>query len=56
MHVMWRIQSFIKQWNDTVGVLGLKLFVIQDSVLKLNSRLSFYYGYPVAEMPEIKTM
>ena len=36
----------------TLDVLGLKkkLFVERDSVLKLNSRLSFYYRYLVAEM------
>ena len=33
-----------------LGVIGLKTFVIQDSDLKLNSKLSFYYHYLVAEM------
>ena len=28
-----------------LGVLGLKIFIAQDSVLKHNSRLSFYCHY-----------
>ena len=62
MHAIWRIKGFIKHVNDTL--LGVwiekwhiirririkKNFVGQDSVLKFNSRLSFYYCCPVAQM------
>ena len=47
MHAILRIQCFFK---DTLCVLGFKNVVVQDPVLKLNSRLSFYYRYRVAEM------
>ena len=33
-----------------LDMLVLIFFVAQDSVLKHNWRLSFYYHYPVAEM------
>ena len=37
------IQCFIKQYNNTfLGVLLLKTIIVQHSVLKFNSRLSFY--------------
>ena len=51
LHAIWIIQGFIKQQNDKLlSVLELKNFVAPDSVLKLYSRLSFYFRYTIAEM------
>ena len=36
-----------KKSHILLDTLRFKIFVAQDSVLKLNLRLSFYYCYPV---------
>ena len=50
MHTMLRIQSFIKQWHGTVGVLGLKKFCFTRFTFKTQLKIEILILFSVAEM------